>query len=260
MITGDVEEVPVGVLDDQREPRLAGVLRVRFGHRAGGRRLPHRPVVGLAVVVAGQPEQQQERQGQRRVRAATSTSGRNCGQKSLASGAHAVAHARRVERRQVVVVRDEVVVPQERPHRRVDHERGEAEVGDQRRLPPPVGAQRALRDLGSRRREDAGAVAVGGGCAHRFPFICELSVRGDVRRVSANVATCRRGPRRRRPARSHWRTAVSGMPIFSPACWCVTYPALRFQFLGVDVEPVDIVENAFGVVDDASHRRGVAVA
>ena len=50
------------------------------------------------------------------------------------------ADARRVERRQVVVLGDEVVVLQERAHRRVDDERGEAQVDPQRRHPPPVGA------------------------------------------------------------------------------------------------------------------------
>ena len=65
---GDVEEVPVGVLDDQRELGLAGVVGAGLGHRAGGGRLPHRAVVGAAVVVARQPEQQQERQRQRSVR------------------------------------------------------------------------------------------------------------------------------------------------------------------------------------------------
>ena len=36
----DVEEVPVQVLQDEREAALAGVGGMRFGHGAGGRRLP----------------------------------------------------------------------------------------------------------------------------------------------------------------------------------------------------------------------------
>ncbi|MFM8349983.1 MAG: hypothetical protein ACKN9D_02860, partial [Actinomycetales bacterium] len=55
-----VEEVPVAVLEDQRESGLAGVLLVRFGNRAGRRGQPERAVVGLAVLVAGEPESQRE--------------------------------------------------------------------------------------------------------------------------------------------------------------------------------------------------------
>ncbi|MCV7074272.1 hypothetical protein H7H73_32415 [Mycobacterium rufum] len=36
--------------------------------------------------------------------------------------------------------------------------------------------------------------------------------------------------------------------------------AREFQFLGVDVESIDIVENAFGIVDDAPRRGAVPVA
>ena len=68
---GDVEEVAVQVLAQQREPGLTRVAAVRLGHGAGGRRDPERPVVGLAVVVAGEPEQQQERQRRAPRRAAT---------------------------------------------------------------------------------------------------------------------------------------------------------------------------------------------
>src|SRR5215469_16842442 len=52
----DIEEVPVHVLQDQWEPALTSVLGVRLTDSAGGRRLPERPVVGLPVVVAGEPE------------------------------------------------------------------------------------------------------------------------------------------------------------------------------------------------------------
>src|SRR5437762_1938642 len=59
---GRVERVPVGVLEDQGEPGLAAVLLVPVRYRARRRRHPERAVVRLAVVVAGEPEQQQERQ------------------------------------------------------------------------------------------------------------------------------------------------------------------------------------------------------
>src|SRR5664280_1934637 len=58
----EVEEVPVDVLEEQREPGLSGVGAVAVGHRAGRRGQPERPVVRLAVVVAGHPEAQREDQ------------------------------------------------------------------------------------------------------------------------------------------------------------------------------------------------------
>src|ERR1700743_3924364 len=57
----EVEEVPMAVLDDQRKTGLAGVVSTRFCYRARGRRLPHRPVISLAVVVAGDAEAEQKR-------------------------------------------------------------------------------------------------------------------------------------------------------------------------------------------------------
>ena len=133
MMRGDVEEVAVQVLQDQREAGLAGVGRVRFGDGAGGGRLPDRTVVGAAVVVAGQPEQQQERQRQQRVgqQRQQARTGQDL-RPELAGLAALDRQARRVERRQVVVLLDEEVVPLERPHRRVDDERREAEVGEDR--------------------------------------------------------------------------------------------------------------------------------
>jgi len=38
--------------------------------------------------------------------------------------------------------------------------------------------------------------------------------------------------------------------------WC---RARGIQLVGVDVEPVDVVEQPVGVIDDAAHRRNVAV-
>ena len=212
---GDVEEVPVRVLDDQRKPGLTGVFRVGFGHRARGRRLPHRPVVGAAVVVAGQPEQQQERQRQRRVREPPHV-GQDLRPEVAGLRRAARADARRVERRQVVVLGDVVVVLQERPHRRVDDERGEAQVHDQRRLPPPVGAQGALRDLGTarprKRRSPCGRRWV----RSLFPF-------GVVRPSASDAETHARcepptpsSSTSRQKSVSYW---VSGIGIFSPTCW-----------------------------------------
>ena len=57
----EVERVAVDVLEDEREPRLAAVFRARVRDRAGRRRPEERAVVGAAVVVAGDAEQQRER-------------------------------------------------------------------------------------------------------------------------------------------------------------------------------------------------------
>jgi hypothetical protein len=57
-----VEEVAMDVLDDEREAGLSHIALVRFRHRARRWREPERAVVGLAVVVAGEPEA--ERNGQ----------------------------------------------------------------------------------------------------------------------------------------------------------------------------------------------------
>ena len=169
----DVEEVAVDVLHDQREPRLAGVLRVRLGDRAGRRRQPERPVVGLAVVVAGQPEAEQERQGQQRER---DDSGQPCRRirvpKSRAAPSLAAGTASRTA--QIVVLLDEEVVPLERPHGRVDDEGREAEVGDDRRLQPAVGAQRALgiRARVGEKTPVPGRSAVG--ALKGFPSLCRV--------------------------------------------------------------------------------------
>ena len=164
---GDVEEVPVQVLQDQWEACLAGVGGVWLGHPARRRGLPHRAVVGAAVVVAGQPEQQQERQREQGIGQVRQQAGAGKNLRPEIAGLTAVdAHARRIERRQVVVLLDEEVVPLECPHGRVDHERGKAQVGEDRGLQPVVGSQCLLRDLGPAGRKDAGATPVRGGCAH----------------------------------------------------------------------------------------------
>ena len=114
---GGVPEVAVHVVQDQRQPRLPAVRRVRLGDRAGRRAQPERPVVGLAVVVAGQPEAQREDQDDQRRR-------QRPPRERLAEvgGAlDAVAQAGRVERREVG--RGVVVRALERPDGGVDDER-----------------------------------------------------------------------------------------------------------------------------------------
>src|SRR4029450_13858482 len=61
---GQVEEVAVDVLEDEGKAGLAGVAGPGVGDGAGRWGPPERPVVGLAVVVAGQPEPEGERQHQ----------------------------------------------------------------------------------------------------------------------------------------------------------------------------------------------------
>ncbi|SKU89012.1 Uncharacterised protein [Mycobacteroides abscessus subsp. abscessus] len=124
-----VEEVPMNVLHDQRQPGLAGVSRVGFGHRARRRRLPDRPVVRLAVVVAGQPERQQERQrdeGHRNEPRQLTHPVAEVAGPGRAGG----ADTGRIERRQVVVLRNPVGTTPESPHGGIDDERRQAEVGE----------------------------------------------------------------------------------------------------------------------------------
>src|SRR3954464_10828510 len=111
-----VEEVPVHVLEDQREPRLAGVPLVRLGHRTGRRRQPEGPVVGLAVVVAGQPEAQREHQDVERRRDPRRAGDQLREGVALAAG----GDAGRVEGRDVGL--GEVVRVLEGAERRVDDE------------------------------------------------------------------------------------------------------------------------------------------
>ena len=141
-----VPEPAVDVLGEQREPGLAGVLAVRLGDRAGRRREPERPVVGLAVVVAGQPEAEREDQDQQRRRERPPAE--RLPEVGRARDA-LVAQARRVERREVRL--REVVRAGEGPPRRVDDERREHHERRRRVEPPSVGAKGLRVDPGPRR-------------------------------------------------------------------------------------------------------------
>ncbi len=134
-----VPEPAVDVLGEQREPRLTGVLAVRLGDRAGRRREPERPVVGLAVVVAGQPEAEREDQDQQGRRERPPTE--RLSEVRRARDA-LVAQARRVERREVRL--REVVLAGERPPRRVDDE-GDEHHERRRRVEPPSVGTKSLR-------------------------------------------------------------------------------------------------------------------
>ncbi len=77
---------------------FAAVAGAGVAHRAGGRRPEERPVVGLAVVVAGEPEAERDRQDQQRRRERPPVAD------DAPRGVLAVrGEARRVERRQVRV-------------------------------------------------------------------------------------------------------------------------------------------------------------
>ena len=160
-----------------------------------------------------------------------------------------------------MVVRDEVVVLQERPHRRVDDERGEAQVDD-RAATATSGrcaacAAKSARGQARRRRSPCGRRWV----RSLFPFGVEVCPSGEYVRADARaLIACRRDPRRRHPRQKSVSYWVSGIAIFSPTWWCRLTPAGELQFLGVDVETVDVVEDSFGVVDDATRRGAVAVS
>ena len=139
---GGVPEVAVDVLEDQREPGLAGVGLVRLRDPARRRREPERPVVGLAVVVAGHPEAQREDQDDQRRREGEPAERLA----EVGRALHAVPEAGRVERREVR--RGVVVAAHERADRGVDDERGEHHECRQRRQPPPIGAQGPFLDRG----------------------------------------------------------------------------------------------------------------
>src|SRR5918992_4493217 len=57
----DVEKVRVDVLHDQREPLLAPITLARFADGTGRRIGPESPVVGSAVVVAGEAKERWKR-------------------------------------------------------------------------------------------------------------------------------------------------------------------------------------------------------
>ena len=115
---------------------------MRLGHGARRRAEPERAVVGLAVVVAGHPEAQREDQDDQR------RGERPPGERLAEVGGalHAVAQARRVERREVG--RGVVVAAQEGADGGVDDEGREHDERGQRAKPPPVLAQRPRLDAG----------------------------------------------------------------------------------------------------------------
>ena len=140
-----VPEPAVDVVEDQRQPGLAGVAAVRLGHAAGGRAQPEGAVVGLAVVVAGHPEPEREDQDDQRRRE------REPRERLAEVGGtlDAVGEARRVERREVR--RGVVVGTREGAPGRVDDEGAEHHEGDQRSQPPSVVAECPVTDGGPTR-------------------------------------------------------------------------------------------------------------
>ena len=137
------EEVAVDVLEDQREAGLAAVAAVGVGHRAGRGRPPEGPVVGLAVVVAGEAEAEREDQDEQRGRPAPEGQG----PEGVAARHAALGDAGRVEGRNQVPVEGDpgVVVPaDEGGPGRVDDERGEHRHRHHGLDPPGVLAQGGL--------------------------------------------------------------------------------------------------------------------
>src|SRR4051794_23696646 len=123
-----VQEVPVHVLEDQRERGLAAVpLAPRAGDGAPGRREEERAVVGLAVVVTGESKPERHPRDEQ-------------GGRERDVDPEERLDVRRVERRQVVgaPARVAVVVVDEDRVERVDAERGQHDDGEERRDPPPV--------------------------------------------------------------------------------------------------------------------------
>ena len=134
------ERVPVDVLDQEDALGLTGVALAGFANCAGRRRQEERSVVGLAVVVAGCPEQQREGQDGdgRRDRVPPAEDGRG----ELAGAFR--GQARRIERRNVGV--REIVSVLERGPRAVDDEGAEHHERDRRRDPPGVPAEGGRHD------------------------------------------------------------------------------------------------------------------
>ena len=127
----------------QRVPLPPGIR-----NRAGRRRLPHRAIVGPAVVVTGDAECEQERQHQHPQR----NPSREMPQPNAEMAGPRFARcadARRVKRRQIVVVRHPVGATPKCPSGRINDERGKPRStiggGNHHR----VGAQRALRNRGA---------------------------------------------------------------------------------------------------------------
>ena len=154
---GEVQRVPVQVLDEE-ETRLPAVFSA--ADPADGARRRHREeraVVGLAVVIARRPERQgedqdQDRRGLRQDRRPPCRPPAEPGvlQWSRAGRRRVHEQKRRVERRQIRS--GKVVRPLEGGPGGVHREAAQAQDGEERADPPPVG---------SRRRREADDVAAG---------------------------------------------------------------------------------------------------
>ncbi len=151
---GEVQEVAVHVLQDQRERALAAVALARLAHRAGRRVGPERLVVGAAVVVAGQAEAARRPQDQERGRPRQPAEPpRWLGPEPGMVGV--TEELGRVERRKVVAVG--VVLALESSPGGVDDEGGEAQKYGDRLKPPGVRTHRSpeappIREHGKGRR------------------------------------------------------------------------------------------------------------
>ena len=133
------------VLDEEREARLAGVSGARVGHRTRRRGPEERAVIRAAVVVAGHPEGERERDDEdrgREIPVATDERQRRM---------HAVrAEAGRIERREVRLV--VIVRADDSRVDRVQNEGAEGHHDHDRFDPPKVAAfVRSTPDLDRRR-------------------------------------------------------------------------------------------------------------
>src|SRR6202035_5630040 len=108
---------------------------------AGGRGLPEGPVVGLAVVVAGEPEAHRAPDDQDRRR----QPGRPRDPAPARAGGALGRDARGVQRRDVWL--PEVILIDEGSPRQIDHNRAQPSGIDGGLLPPPVRAKGLLADL-----------------------------------------------------------------------------------------------------------------
>ena len=118
-----VEEVPVRVHEEE-EPALAAVAGSGLRDGAGRRALQDRAVDRLAVVVAGATEAQQDGEHDDRQRDPHRQVAEDRAEVRRAGGT-ALADARRVQRRQVVVLTDPVPLPHEQPDHDVAQQHGE---------------------------------------------------------------------------------------------------------------------------------------
>ena len=132
-----------------------------------------------------------------------------------------------------------------------DEEGREAEVGPQCWHPPPVGAQGALRNLGTARREDAGRLAVGGGCAH-FSLSVWLCPDQTAAALAGDSSVILIAPEGGVVWGVRDRDLLADVVVMAHALG-------ELEFFGIDVEAIDVVEDAFGVVDDAAGGGAVPV-